>query len=138
MKKLGVYDNSTIVITGDHGYPYTDVDPLLECTDTGTKTAVFVKPKSSKTSGLSVSHAPASVADIIPTIVKDTGMKTSTDYGESLFDIAQDSTRERIYYHSRLTGNSKLILDKYTITGDAANIKNWKLEESRDTNQAWY
>lgn len=138
MKKLGVYDNSTIVITGDHGYPYTDVDPLLECTDTGTKTAVFVKPKSSKTSGLSVSHAPASVADIIPTIVKDTCMKTSTDYGESLFDIAQDSTRERIYYHSRLTGNSKLILDKYTITGDAANIKNWKLEESRDTNQAWY
>ena len=138
MKKLGVYDNSTIVITGDHGYPYTDVDPLLECTDTGTKTAVFVKPKSSKTSGLSVSHAPASVADIIPTIVKDTGIKTSTDYGESLFDIAQDSTRERIYYHSRLTGNSKLILDKYTITGDAANIKNWKLEESRDTNQAWY
>ena len=138
MKELGVYDNSTIVITGDHGYPYTDVDPLLECTDTGTKTAVFVKPKSSKTSGLSVSHAPASVADIIPTIVKDTGMKTSTDYGESLFDIAQDSTRERIYYHSRLTGNSKLILDKYTITGDAANIKNWKLEESRDTNQAWY
>lgn len=138
MKKLGVYDNSTIVITGDHGYPYTDVDPLLECTDTGTKTAVFVKPKSSKTSGLSVSHAPASVADIIPTIVKDTGMKTSTDYGESLFDIAQDSARKRIYYHSRLTGNSKLILDKYTITGDAANIKNWKLEESRDTNQAWY
>lgn len=138
MKKLGVYDNSTIVITGDHGYPYTDVDPLLECTDTGTRTCVFVKPKSSKTSGLSVSHAPASVADIIPTIVKDTGMKTSTDYGESLFDIAQDSTRERIYYHSRLTGNSKLILDKYTITGDAANIKNWKLEESRDTNQAWY
>lgn len=138
MKKLGVYDNSTIVITGDHGYPYTDVDPLLECTDTGTKTAVFVKPKSSKTSGLSVSHAPASVADIIPTIVKDTGIKTSTDYGESLFDISQDSARKRIYYHSRLTGNSKLILDKYTITGDAANIKNWKLEESRDTNQAWY
>lgn len=138
MKKLGVYDNSTIVITGDHGYPYTDVDPLLECTDTGTRTCVFVKPKSSKTSGLSVSHAPASVADIIPTIVKDTGMKTSTDYGESLFDIAQDSARKRIYYHSRLTGNSKLILDKYTITGDAANIKNWKLEESRDTNQAWY
>lgn len=138
MKKLGVYDNSTIVITGDHGYPYTDTEPLLESTDTGTKTAVFVKPKSSKTSGLSVSHAPASVADIIPTIVKDTGIKTSTDYGESLFDIAQDSARKRIYYHSRLTGNSKLILDKYTITGDAANIKNWKLEESRDTNQAWY
>lgn len=138
MKKLGVYDNSTIVITGDHGYPYTDTEPLLESTDTGTKTAVFVKPKSSKTSGLSVSHAPASVADIIPTIVKDTGIKASTDYGESLFDIAQDSARERIYYHSRLTGNSKLILDKYTITGDAANIKNWKLEESRDTNQAWY
>ena len=138
MKKLGVYDNSTIVITGDHGYPYTDTEPLLESTDTGTKTAVFVKPKSSKTSGLSVSHAPASVADIIPTIVKDTGIKASTDYGESLFDIAQDSARKRIYYHSRLTGNSKLILDKYTITGDAANIKNWKLEESRDTNQAWY
>lgn len=138
MKKLGVYDNSTIVITGDHGYPYTDTEPLLESTDTGTKTAVFVKPKSSKTSGLSVSHAPASVADIISTIVKDTGIKASTDYGESLFDIAQDSARERIYYHSRLTGNSKLILDKYTITGDAANIKNWKLEESRDTNQAWY
>ena len=74
----------------------------------------------------------------IPVSLTIVGIMSATDAGACLFDIAQDSTRERIYYHSRLTGNSKLILDKYTITGDAANIKNWKLEESRDTNQAWY
>lgn len=138
LKRLGVYDNSTIVITGDHGYPYTDTDNLLDYMEDGTRTCVFIKPKNSKTSGITVKHTQASVADIMPTVVKDINLKTSHDYGESLFDIDENETRTRTYYHSRITGNSKLILDKYKITGDAADKNNWKFQKSINTKQAWY
>lgn len=138
LKRLGVYDNTTIVITGDHGYPYTDTDNLLDYMEDGTRTCVFIKPKNSKTSGITVKHTQASVADIMPTVVKDIKLKTSHDYGESLFDIDENETRTRTYYHSRITGNSKLILDKYKITGDAADKNNWKFQKSINTKQAWY
>lgn len=138
LKRLGVYDNSTIIITGDHGYPYTDYKNLLNEVSEGTRTCVFIKPKASKSQGLAVSHVQASVSDIIPTIVKDANLATKNNYGDSLFEINEDTVRTRIYYHSRINENSKLILDKYQITGDASNIKNWKLEESINTKQAWY
>ncbi len=137
LKRLGVYDNTTIVITGDHGYPYTDTEPPLEYMDEGTRTCVFIKPKNS-TGELKTKHTQASLTDIIPTIVKDTNLKTDYDYGDSLFDIDENQTRTRIYYHSRLSGDSKLIFDKYEITGDAADKNNWKFQESIDTKQAWY
>ena len=137
LKRLGVYDNTTIVITGDHGYPYTDTEPPLKYMDEGTRTCVFIKPKNSK-GELKTRHTQASLNDIIPTIVKDTNLKTSHNYGDSLFDIDENQTRTRIYYHSRLSGDSKLIFDKYKITGDAADKNNWKFEKSIDTKQAWY
>lgn len=137
LKRLGVYDNTTIVITGDHGYPYTDTESLLKYMDKGTRTCVFIKPKNSK-GELKTKHTQASLTDIIPTIVKDTKLKTNHNYGESLFDIDKNQTRTRIYYHSRLSGDSKLIFDKYKITGDAADKNNWKFEKSIDTKQAWY
>lgn len=137
LKRLGVYDNTTIVITGDHGYPYTDTEPPLEYMDEGTRTCVFIKPKNS-TGELKTKHTQTSLTDIIPTIVKDTKLKTNYNYGDSLFDIDENQTRTRIYYHSRLSGDSKLIFDKYEITGDAADKNNWKFQESIDTKQAWY
>ncbi len=137
LKRLGVYDNTTIVITGDHGYPYTDTEPPLEYMDEGTRTCVFIKPKNS-TGELKTKHTQASLTDIIPTIVKDTKLKTDYNYGDSLFDIDENQARTRIYYHSRLSGDSKLIFDKYEITGDAADKNNWKFQESIDTKQAWY
>lgn len=137
LKRLGVYDNTTIVITGDHGYPYTDTESMLKYMNKGTRTCVFIKPKNSK-GELKTRHTQASLTDIIPTIVKDTKLKTNYNYGESLFDIDENQTRTRIYYHSRLSGDSKLIFDKYKITGDAADKNNWKFEKSIDTKQAWY
>ena len=138
LKKLGVYDNTTIIISGDHGFPYTDTDPLFDYMEEGTRTCIFVKPKNSRSDKLSIKHTPASVNDIIPTIIKDANIKTKHNYGKSLFEIDENETRSRIYYHSRISGNSKLILDKYKITGDAADVKNWKLLKSINTKQSWY
>lgn len=138
LKKLGVYDNTTIIISGDHGFPYTDTDPLFDYMEEGTRTCIFVKPKNSRSDKLSIKHTPASVNDIIPTIIKDANIKTKHNYGKSLFEIGENETRSRIYYHSRISGNSKLILDKYKITGDAADVKNWKLLKSINTKQSWY
>lgn len=138
LKRLGVYDDTTIVITGDHGYPYTDTEPLLDYIENGTRTCMFVKPRNSQTKGLETRHTQASVADLIPTIVKDTNLQTNRNYGVGLFDIDENETRTRVYYHSRLSGNSKLILDEYNITGDAADKNNWKFIKSINTKQTWY
>ncbi|MGN1122766.1 MAG: hypothetical protein ACI4RR_00360 [Eubacterium sp.] len=144
MKRLGVYDNSTIIIAGDHGMPYTDVYSMNEFSergynDDGTATSIFVKPKNADNPTLKTSSAQVSVDDIIPFIVKDTGMKTDVDYGTSITDVGENENRDRVFYQSMYNVyDHKLILNKFIINGDAHNIDNWTLSEQIKTGYSWY
>lgn len=139
LKELGVYDNSTIIIAGDHGIPHTETEDLDTQVDKGIKTCIFVKPKNSTTQGLTTSHAQVSVSNIIPTIVKDADIKTDFDYGNGLFDINENETTQRVFYQSIYNPSEhKLCFNKYLIEGDATDISNWKIAQRMESDYQWY
>ncbi len=125
LKELGVYDNSTIIISGDHGIPITEDSPLHEETDKGVTTAIMIKPKKADNKKL--------------IIVKDAKIKSDKNYGKSALDIKENESRTRIFYQSVFdVDHHKLGLNKYEIKGDAHDINNWNLTEEIRSDYTWY
>lgn len=123
LKRLGVYDNSTIVITGDHPRALDDAEiptqPRL--------TTLFVKPAGSKSKGLSYSYAQVSQANLIPTLVKYSGIETEKDYGKTYFDIMPGEPNERYHkFELYVKGEDDRIVT-FRITGEGNNFENWEL-----------
>ena len=119
MKQAGVYDNATIIITGDHGKDNTK--PYEE----GVLTALFVKPSNSSAEPLQISQAQTSHDNIWATIVKSANINTNIDFGKSVFEIPEnvDQTRRHVFHTYTST------LDEYTyqITGSGRNFDNWEI-----------
>ncbi len=120
MKRLGIYDDATIVITGDHGSAINDAREVRE----SRLTALFVKPSGSDNSPLKISSAQVSHEDFWATIFKSEGLD-HTDYGTSVFDVPEGV--DRVRYHRWQTYVSKS-LDEYVyeITGPGSKFANWK------------
>ena len=130
LKKLGVYENTTIIITADHGYWTITLDPIEE-----TSTPImFVKPEQSAeldAEPIEVDEKPVSHLDLQATILDAMGLDYSeysnrTEWaGYSMFrDI--DPDRQRYY----LTTDSEPDLTEvqfreYLIDGNALDWDNW-------------
>ncbi len=140
MKKAGVYDNSTIIITGDHSSPYSDYKVINEPRITG----LFVKP--SKTSGINLdehgnvksgyetSVAPVSHANIWATIFQSEGISVGDAYGSSVFDIASNPTNynnvlRKCYWQVDTLTSTSYTDYLYTIKGSGKNLDNWSRGE---------
>lgn len=84
LKGKGLYDNTTIIFTADHGWS-VQANPLL-----------VVKPANSA-GALHISEAPISmIEDYLPTLMYHiTGNK---DYGKTVYDIHENDFRERELY----------------------------------------
>lgn len=92
LKELGVYDNSSIIITSDHPNKTDDADTMY----TIRSPILMVKPKNAQ--GFVVdNHAPVSFEDIRPTIAVLAGGDGS-QFGTSVFDWHEGDERERLYY----------------------------------------
>ena len=130
LKRLGVYENTTMIITADHGYWTITLDPIEE-----TSTPImFVKTEQSKEadeSPLVIDEKPVSHLDLQATVLDAMGL----DYSEyssrdewagysMLRDI--DPNRKRYY----LTTDSEPDLTEvqfreYLIDGNALDWENW-------------
>ncbi len=129
MKRLGVYDNATIIITGDHPSIGSDSDVPLRWAHV---TPLFVKPSSNADGALQVSSAPVTHADIFPTILQSEGIASGMDFGRSLFEITEDENRERLYYfqkYDKIDGRTNYEMVVFAINGKAADYKNWEIRE---------
>ena len=126
LKALGVYDNSTVIITADHGKPwgYEDAQPIF-----------FIKPFGQVQDHFNVTNAPISATDMMPTVIYLAGGEYS-DLGTTIFEHTQDEQRERTYYLRAYdtdfpdvpkifsTGNSDLnCFYAYTYTGDINDLR---------------
>lgn len=144
LKRLGVYDNSTIIITGDHGKPYTDIVPITEWekegyTKNGQTVAMFYKPRNSKNDKLEYSSAPVQSSNIIPSIVKDAKIATNNEYSYSIEDIENGAKQDRVYMHMVYRAKKrKIMFDVYDVLDDATDLNNWKFRERIETNYTWY
>jgi hypothetical protein len=138
LKKLGVYDNSTIIITADHGYAISDEEDYFKVADSGITAAMFVKPKNAEHEKLVTSDAEVSITNLIPFAVQDAKLETDNDYGKSVTDIKEGEHQERTLYQCVYSSGHKLCLNEYKINGDAKDLKNWKLTQKIKSNYAFY
>ena len=85
LKTLGVYDDSTIIITSDHG----DIEyPQI---------IFFIKEKQEFNESLSGTNAPITLDELVPTIVQSLD-KDYSEFGYSIHDFCPDQQRERLLY----------------------------------------
>ncbi len=132
LKAKGLYDNATIIITGDHaladvlGGAYYDSPQL---------TALFVKPSGATNARLVKSVAPTSHENLWATVFKSAGITPSQDfnYGRSVFDIPEDDPVVR--YTVSHTYSRELLAVRYKVVGDARNFDNWSIEEELHLNK---
>lgn len=125
LKENGLYKDATIIITGDHSRPVSDISGVLDRNGKGQprRTALFVKAAGSD-EGFAVSEAPTSHEDIWATIFRSENIGYEGS-GVAVNLLSEGQSRERIYtWHTYATGS----LDEYVykINGKASNIANWE------------
>ena len=126
MKELGIYDDATIIITGDHGAAMNDYKPLIKATRIG----LFYKPSGASGTPLQYSKAPVSVKNIPATLAKAIGAEYSS-FGTPLDEVSEDADITRIYYKSVCDENYvETQVCVYEVTGDAADFENWVLVDT--------
>lgn len=125
LKENGLYKDSTIIITGDHSRPVSDISGVLDGSGKGQprRTALFVKAAGCD-EGFAVSEAPTSHEDIWATIFRSENIGYEGS-GVAVNLLSEGQSRERIYtWHTYATGS----LDEYVykINGKASVIGNWE------------
>ena len=85
LKEAGVYDNSTIIITTDHGVE-RNMQPIF-----------FIKERGEHHESMGQNGAPISLNEFVPTII-DTLGEDYSEYGSSIYDFSEDEERERSVY----------------------------------------
>lgn len=128
LKAKGVYEDATIIITGDHANPVSDTKDV----EGARVTALLVKEKGQAGTAFKESEAPVSQANFIPTIIKSTGVTPSVDYGKAYSEVAEDETVTRKYLFERtvkVDGENFDEIVEYEITGSARDFSNWKIKE---------
>lgn len=129
MKKLGIYEDATIIITGDHA----SIDSDTELYSSSMLTGLLVKESGQSGTELQTSSAQVSQDNFLATIVKSAGIKTSTDYGRAYSDILENEIVTRTHYFQLFTGTEyKDENVTYIITGDGTDFSNWKIVDRQD------
>ena len=137
MKRLGVCDDATIVITGDHPAALSDTKLIGQASksDNGTRvTAMLFKRSGESGSAMKTSTAQISQDELWATIYESEGL-TSLKSGDSFFDIPEGVDRERRYlFELSVTLEDKSRADEivtYKIVGTARNRENWSIEDRK-------
>lgn len=124
MKRMGVYEDATIIITGDHASIGSDSkDPYY-----AHMTALLAKP-SGVYEGSFESSAQISTENIHATIMDAAGLTLPGNKDcETMFEIPEDETRTRRYLFQRMgSSNHELII--YEINGEGADLSNWVIKD---------
>ncbi|MBE6662063.1 MAG: hypothetical protein E7606_02135 [Ruminococcaceae bacterium] len=124
LKALGLYEDATIIITGDHARAMDDTVDV----EGARVTALFVKESGSHGTPLADSSAPVCQENLRAEIVKSAGLKTQNDYGAAFSDIDEDADIVRKYYFEKSNGDKDEIV-VYHVKGDAKDFDNWTLHE---------
>jgi len=125
MKRLGVYEDATIVITGDHPGRFKDYENVPH----PTLTALFFKPKGSAHTPLAYNHTPVAQDMLLPSLVASAGLEMSTPYSGTYWDTPMTL---RNYYFLKNTGVTDYRVVEYEIKGSGREFANWKIIQETD------
>lgn len=108
LKRLGVYDNATVIITADHGGDWKEDLQVI----------YFIKQPGEIHDESPVTNAPISHCDLLPTVAQMAGLDY-TKYGNSINDFIQDEQRERtMWVRTTDPDYPEEVYYCYTYTGD--------------------
>jgi arylsulfatase A-like enzyme len=128
LRDAGLYEDATIIITGDHARAMTDKQDVAD----SRVTALFVKESGDAGSALAYSSAPVCQENLRAQIVKSAGLETEEDYGLAFSDIAEDAELARKYCFEKTLEDGTHQIVEYRVTGDANDFSNWELVDRRD------
>lgn len=124
LKKLGVYDNSMIIVTADHGENY-----MLTELEQNTNPILFIKYPNEKHNELRISDAPVSQEDMICTVSAHID-GSSVLNGYNLYDEDKiPNDRIRYHYYTVVEGSKQLGIVPYKIIGNSQDFNNWQKED---------
>lgn len=128
MKELGVYDQSTIIITADHGCWYWDEE--IETSESDGDMAggpiMLVKPSQTAEEAAQpfvISDTRTGHVDYPATLIGAVGGNAAA-YGTTVFD-EHDPNRIRYYYWPTHDGTNDLIIYEYAIDGEVTDFDAW-------------
>lgn len=128
MKRLGVYDNSTIIVMADHGRPaYELIDDNNTLISAPIMTTLLVKPAGAQRGPLTAdSQSELSNINFAASVLEYAGVDTDK-YGDSYNDIIKSGKH---WERTVQTDNSKdgthiRKCAKYSVTGNARDFANW-------------
>ena len=126
LKALGLYDDATIIITGDHAAAISDTKDL-----SGSRvTTLLVKKKGESGTPLKVNSAPVEQGQLLATIMQSEGITPKNDYGKSIFEVNEGDDVKRYYHFQKTVSGGDDVLVVYEVVGDAKDFKNWtKIKE---------
>ena len=126
LKELGLYEDATIIITGDHAAAISDTKDL-----SGSRvTTLMVKKKGESGTPMTVNSAPVEQGQLLATIFASEGITPKNDYGTSIFEVTEGDDVTRYYHFQKTVSGGDDVLVIYEVVGDAKDFKNWtKIEE---------
>ncbi len=124
LKRLGLFDNSLIIVTADHGENFTNEELPEE-----TNPILFIKPMGENDrEPVKENNCRASLEDILAVMSYEMGINYSDGIGINILNENEDSTEERIrfHYYSVVQNGEQIGALKYVIDGDSNVFSNWK------------
>ena len=127
MKKAGIYDQTLLIVTADHGK--SGGDRANHERNRASCPLLMVKyPNSDLSKPMTTSRAPVSHDDLFATILEAFSCKDTTGYGsgETLADQHEKTERTRIHYYTAIDQKiHEVALVEYEIDGDAMDFSTW-------------
>lgn len=128
LKELGVYDQTTIIVTADHGDWYSTMDRLTQ----PTTPIVLVKPaQSAEADGVPLvrSTVPVSASNVVSTALWAMGADTS-GYEKPISQLDAQDNEVRRFYMTESNGVHDQYIRAYDIVGDANQIADWQATDT--------
>ena len=135
MKRMGVYEDATIIITGDHANIRSD---SKEPTDSYV-TALLVKPAGVSEGEIKTNYAQLDVDNVLATIKQACGVQTDEP---TVFEVAEGEMQVRRLMFQRSYKNEagKTVYENivYEIRGNGKDFTNWTIVERTELGKSIY
>lgn len=140
LKRLGVYENTSFIITADHGDWYlTDSDiqtpsnPVIMYKPAGQTPEEAAQP-------MQISDAPVWHYDILAQTLKDMGVdqQTLSNYTTPLDEVHEGDVRPRYYIETISNGKRDIFVREFVINGNANDMNDWSLTGNEWPVEPWH
>ena len=130
MKRLGIWDDSTIIILGDHGRPPNETDGMFNLKlKSAITTALLIKPAGSENAPIAYDRYSELSNDYFGASVLEYAGIDHSGCGLSYRDVIENDLHPERYLQSVkfLNYGALKYTARYRITGDARDFDNWEL-----------